>query len=132
VSCTVGATAAGSVISADYQFDDDGDDDEEYEYDDEEEEEEEEEWDVDEDEEMDVEAMEEEARGAAADLAKRLARELHIGELLAKFLLCQLDSARFAQKMQNLHILSLPLGLCHIQFWVLQIPLFGYLMALKN
>jgi len=130
--CGAGLRAsAAQKISADYQFDDDGDDDEEYEYDGEEEEEEE--WEVDEDEEeMDVEAMEEEARGAAADLAKRLARELHIGELLAKFLLCQLDSARFAQKMHNLHILSLPLGLCHIRFWVLQIPLFGYLMALKN
>ncbi|CAD6255400.1 unnamed protein product [Miscanthus lutarioriparius] len=69
--------SAAQKISADYQFDDDGDDDEEYEYDGEEEEE----WEVDEDEEeMDVEAMEEEARGAAADLAKRLARELHIDD----------------------------------------------------
>jgi len=130
--CGAGLRAsAAQKISADYQFDEEEEEEEEeYEYDGEEEEEE---WEVDEDEEeMDVEAMEEEARGAAADLAKRLARELHIGELLAKFLLCQLDSARFAQKMHNLHILSLPLGLCHIRFWVLQIPLFGYLMALKN
>ncbi|XP_066340313.1 uncharacterized protein [Miscanthus floridulus] len=79
--CGAGLRAsAAQKISADYQFDDDGDDDEEYEYDGEEEEEEEE-WEVDEDEEeMDVEAMEEEARGAAADLAKRLARELHIDD----------------------------------------------------
>nr|CAB3490426.1 unnamed protein product [Digitaria exilis]CAB3503584.1 unnamed protein product [Digitaria exilis] len=60
-----------------YQFeeDDDGEDEEGYEG--------EEEWEEDDDdgeEEMDVEAMEEEARGAAADLAKRLARELHIDD----------------------------------------------------
>ncbi|CAL4979299.1 unnamed protein product [Urochloa decumbens] len=70
------APAAQRQTSAEYQF----------EYDDEEEEEEydgEEEWEEDEDdgeEEMDVEAMEEEARGAAADLANRLARELHIDD----------------------------------------------------
>jgi hypothetical protein len=88
--------SAAQKISADYQFDEE--DEEEYEYDGEEEEE----WEEDEDEEeMDVEAMEEEARGAAADLAIRLARELHIGELLAKFLLCQLDCARFALKVCN-------------------------------
>lgn len=67
--------SASQKISADYQFDEE-DEEEEYEYDGEEEEDEDEE-------EMDVEAMEEEARGAAADLAKRLARELHIGEFLA-------------------------------------------------
>lgn len=38
--------------------------------------------DDDEEEEMDVEAMEEEARGAAAELSARLARELRIGEWL--------------------------------------------------
>lgn len=49
---------------------------EEYEYDGEEEE-----WEEEDDEDaMNVEAMEEEARGAAADLAKRLARELHIDD----------------------------------------------------
>ncbi|KAJ1276565.1 hypothetical protein BS78_05G223800 [Paspalum vaginatum] len=71
---------AAQRLSADYQFDEDGDDDgeEEYGYDGEEEGEG---WEEDEDEEeMDVDAMEEEARGAAADLAKRLARELHIDD----------------------------------------------------
>ncbi|OEL24615.1 GTPase Der [Dichanthelium oligosanthes] len=71
---------AAQQRSAEYQFEDEEDDEEE-----EEEEEydgEEEEWEEDEDEEeeMDVEAMEEEARGAAAGLAKRLARELHIDD----------------------------------------------------
>ncbi|CAL4990154.1 unnamed protein product [Urochloa decumbens] len=68
------APAAQQQTSAEYQFEDD---DEEEEYDGEEE------WEEDEDdceEEMDVEAMEEEARGAAADLANRLARELHIDD----------------------------------------------------
>ena len=71
---------AAQQRSAECQFgEDDGEDEEEYGYDGEEEE-----WEEDEDEveEMDVEAMEEEARGAAADLAKHLARELHIGERL--------------------------------------------------
>ncbi|CAN6373214.1 unnamed protein product [Urochloa humidicola] len=68
---------AAKQSSAEYQLEDD-DDKEEEEYNGEEEE-----WEEDEDdeeEEMDVEAMEEEARGAAADLAKRLARELHIDD----------------------------------------------------
>ena len=108
--------SAAQKISVDYQFDEEDDDEEEYEYDGEEEEEE---WEEDEDEEaMDVEALEEEARGAAADLAKRLARELHIGELLAKFLLCQLDCARFALKVCNCAIYLCHLScLYHIRFW---------------
>jgi len=73
---------AAQQRSAEYQFAEDygeEEEEEEYGYDGEEEE-----WEEDEDEveEMDVEAMEEEGRGAAADLAKRLARELHIGERL--------------------------------------------------
>ncbi|CAO2149888.1 unnamed protein product [Urochloa humidicola] len=70
---------AAQQSSAEYQLED-YDENEEEEYDGEEEE-----WEEDEDEdeveeEMDVEAMEEEARGAASDLAKRLARELHIDD----------------------------------------------------
>ncbi|KAG2558925.1 GTPase Der-like isoform X1 [Panicum virgatum] len=71
---------AAQQRSAEYHFAEDygeEEEEEEYGYDGEEEE-----WEEDEDEveEMDVEAMEEEARGAAADLAKRLARELHIDD----------------------------------------------------
>ncbi|NP_001146320.2 uncharacterized protein LOC100279896 [Zea mays] len=77
--CGAGLRAsAAQKNSADYKFDEDDDDDEEeeYEYDGEEEE-----WEEEDDEDaMNVEAMEEEARGAAADLAKRLARELHIDD----------------------------------------------------
>ncbi|XP_062197072.1 uncharacterized protein LOC133900020 [Phragmites australis] len=63
-----GLRATAQQGSPEYQFDGD--------------EEDEEEWEDDEgdEEDMDVEAMEEEARGAAADLAKRLARELHIDD----------------------------------------------------
>ncbi|CAL4983108.1 unnamed protein product [Urochloa decumbens] len=76
------APAAHQQTSAEYQFEDDDEEEleEEYEYDGEEK------WEEDEDdgdEEMDVEAMEE-TRGAAADLANRLARELHIDSLLPK------------------------------------------------
>ncbi|PUZ45607.1 hypothetical protein GQ55_8G238300 [Panicum hallii var. hallii] len=70
---------AAQQRSDEYQFEHD---EEDYEGDEEEwdEEDEEEEDEVEVGEEMDVEAMEEEARGAAADLAKRLARELHIDD----------------------------------------------------
>ncbi|CAN6337805.1 unnamed protein product [Urochloa humidicola] len=67
------APAAQQQTSAEYQF----------EYDEDEEDDGEEEWEEnedDDDEEMDVEAMEEEARSAADDLANRLARELHIDD----------------------------------------------------
>lgn len=74
--------SAAQKRSSEYQFDEE---DEDYEGEDEEYEGDEEEWEEEDDgeeEDLDVEAMEEEARGAAADLAKRLARELHIGERL--------------------------------------------------
>ncbi|CAO2144889.1 unnamed protein product [Urochloa humidicola] len=71
---------AAQQISAEYGLEDDDDENEEDEYEGEEEEWEEDEDEDDVEEEMDVEAMEEEARGAAADLAKRLARELHIDD----------------------------------------------------
>ncbi|KAK3119184.1 hypothetical protein QOZ80_9BG0715390 [Eleusine coracana subsp. coracana] len=63
-------TAAFQQSSDDIEFDDEEEEDYEYEDGDEE-------W---EDDDVDVEAMEEEARGAAANLAKRLARELHIDD----------------------------------------------------
>ncbi|KAG2563798.1 hypothetical protein PVAP13_8KG363200 [Panicum virgatum] len=67
---------AAQQRSAECQFgEDDGEEEEEYGYDGEEDDDEDEV-----EEEMDVEAMEEEARGAAADLAERLARELHIDD----------------------------------------------------
>ncbi|GJN04988.1 hypothetical protein PR202_ga22576 [Eleusine coracana subsp. coracana] len=62
--------SASKQSSDDIEFDDEEEEDYEYEDGDEE-------W---EDDAVDVEAMEEEARGAAADLAKRLARELHIDD----------------------------------------------------
>ncbi|CAO2142533.1 unnamed protein product [Urochloa humidicola] len=71
---------AAQQSSAEYGLEDDDDENEEDEYEGEEEEWEEDEDEDDVEEEMDVEAMEEEARGAAADLAKRLARELHIDD----------------------------------------------------
>uniref|UniRef100_A0A0A8Y7X0 GTPase Der n=1 Tax=Arundo donax TaxID=35708 RepID=A0A0A8Y7X0_ARUDO len=74
-----GIRAAAQRGSPEYQLDGD-DDEEEYEFDGDEEEWWEVEEEGDEEEDMDVEAMEEDARGAAAELAKRLARELHIDD----------------------------------------------------
>ncbi|KAL6653574.1 hypothetical protein ACP70R_008498 [Stipagrostis hirtigluma subsp. patula] len=73
--------AAAQKTSVEYEFDDEEEEgEEEYEYEGDEEEWEDEDEDEEGEEEIDVEAMEEEARGAAADLAKRLARELTIDD----------------------------------------------------
>jgi hypothetical protein len=51
---------------------------------------------------VDVDAMEDEARCAAADLAERLARELHVGERLLSSWTVPVPSCPMRSKLQNL------------------------------